>query len=364
VFLYPALFRDPKKWALEGFYNQNAANKSQMTTKETNKQTQKGNQILIVDDCQVNRTLAQQFLERAGYTVEFAVNGHQALDVLKGKQFDLILMDLVMPGMDGFEASRRIRKAEGGRRNEETKHLKIKSEMAGPDHICACNANKSQAQKHSCSEDDCKCRRADSGLNLNSAFPIPHSAFQSVPIIGISGHDPQSVMEECCRAGMNDCIGKPLQWESLVSVVRKWTNGDLYTPPNKPAKDKLSQPHPNTIENQPPIDIEKTITEFMGKTDLLREVLQTLKTRVSAQIMNIKQHISVNNFNPILSEAHAIKGGAGNLGALNLSQAAAKLEEAAGEESSAKANVAMDDLEKEFQRLYQYIEQSELGKAI
>jgi CheY-like chemotaxis protein/HPt (histidine-containing phosphotransfer) domain-containing protein len=321
-----------------------------MTTKETNKQTQKGNQILIVDDCQVNRALVQQFLERAGFTVEIALNGHQALEVLKGKQFDLILMDLVMPGMDGFEASRRIRKAEFG--------------MAGPDHECACNARKGQAQKQSCSEDDCKCRRADSDQNVNSAFHIPHSELQPVPIIGISGHDPQSVMEECCRAGMNDCIGKPLQRESLVSVVRKWTNGDLYIPPNEPAKDQLSHPQPNTIENQPPIDIEKTIAEFMGKTDLLREVLNTFKTRVSAQIMNIKQHLSVNNFNPILSEAHAIKGGAGNLGALNLSQAAGELEEAAAEESSAKANVAMDDLEKEFQRLYQYIEQSELGKAI
>ncbi len=335
-----------------------------MTTKETNKQTQKGNQILIVDDCQVNRALAQQFLERAGYTVEIAVNGHQALDVLKGKQFDLILMDLVMPGMDGFEVSRRIRNAECGMRNGEDGRRKAEFGMAGPDHECVCNARKGQAQKHSCAEDDCKCKSAAADQDVNSAFPIPHSAFQPVPIIGISGHDPQSVMEECCRAGMNDCIGKPLQWESLVSVIRKWTNGDLYIPPNKPAKDKLNQPYPNTIENQPPIDIEKTITEFMGKTDLLQEVLNTFKTRVSAQIMNIKQHISVNNFNPILSEAHAIKGGAGNLGALNLSKAAAELEEAADEESSAKANAAMDDLEKEFQRLYQYIEQSELGKAI
>ena len=102
----------------------------------------------------------------------------------------------------------------------------------------------------------------------------------------------------------------------------------------------------------------------MGKTNLLREVLETFKARVTAQIMNIKQHISASRFKPVLSEAHAIKGGAGNLGASNLSLAAAELEEAAGEESSARADAAVDDLEKEFQRLYQYIEQSDMGKAL
>ncbi len=236
--------------------------------------------------------------------------------------------------------------------------------MPGANHKCACRGNKDQAQKHACSKDDCKCRRAEADQDVNSAFPIPHSAFQPVPIIGMSGHDPKSVMEECCQAGMNDCIGKPLQGELLVAVVRKWIAGESDSPLYNSAKEELNQPHPFKIEKQAPIDIEKTITEFMGKTDLLGEVLNNFKTKVRAQIMNIKQHISVKNFDPILSEAHSIKGGAGNLGALNLSQAAAELEEAAGEESSSRADAAIDDLENEFQRLYQYIEQSDMGKAI
>ncbi len=349
-----------------------------MTAKEINMQTQKGNRILIVDDCDVNQALLQQYLERAGYAVEIAENGRRALEALKCKKFDLILMDLVMPVMDGYEAARRIRKAECGMRNkenrmrnlecgmrnEEIKESDLKSGMSDSDHKCACSANEDQSHKHACSQNDCKCRRAGTILNVNSEFRIPHSAFESVPIIGMSGHDPQSVLEACCRAGMNDCVGKPLQRKSLLSVVRKWTAGDSDIPQSKTTKNELSQSHSDTIENQPPIDIEKTITEFQGKTDLLLEILKTFKVRVRAQIMNIKQHLSVNNYNPILSEAHAIKGGAGNLGALKLSRAAAGLEEAAGEASSAKANAATDDLEKEFHRLCQYLEQSDMGKAI
>jgi CheY-like chemotaxis protein len=351
---------------------QNTMHKSNIKTKETHQQVLKQNRILIVDDCDVNKAVAQQYLERAGYQVETAEDGQQALEVLKSKQFDLILMDLVMPVMDGYEAARRIRNAGGARQNKKIKQLKIRPDMPDSNHKCACRANNAPSEKQACSDEDCKCRRAESDEDVNSAIRNPHStrlsssqaAFETVPIIGMSGHAPESVMEACCRAGMNDCIGKPLQRESLVSIVRKWTNGDSDIPRNPSIIDEPGPPQSHTAGNQPPIDIERTVAEFMGKTDLLAEVLKTFKTRVRTQINHIKQHLSGNNFSPISSEAHAIKGGAGNLGAFNLSQAAAELEEAADEESSARANAATQDLEKEFHRLVRYLEQSDMGKAI
>jgi CheY-like chemotaxis protein/HPt (histidine-containing phosphotransfer) domain-containing protein len=361
--------------------------------------------ILLVDDCDVNQFVAQQYLERAGFQVDIVQNGQQALDALKQRQYDLILMDIVMPVMDGYEAARRIRKAECGlrraqssrRRNKKREDPDLKSEVPGPDHTCECRGNKDQPEKHSCSQKDCKCSGAGVGQNPKSEIPgpdriceggvnkhpsikhsglvknyqsnraragrNPKSEIEGVPIVGMSGHDPDNVMDKCWKAGMNGCIGKPLQQASLISMAKKWTAGDFDFPSNKNKGEELCRPHPKATEKQPPIDIERTVAEFMDKTELLLGILETFRIRVRAQIMQMKQHLSANNYNPIFSEAHSIKGGAGNLGAFKLSKAAAQLEEAAAEESPARAAAAVDDLEREFHILYQYLEQSEMGKV-
>jgi CheY-like chemotaxis protein len=70
--------------------------------------------VLIVDDGPVNLTLARQVLERQGLEVTTATSGEQALVRLEEHAFDLVLMDIFMPGMDGEETSRRWREREAG----------------------------------------------------------------------------------------------------------------------------------------------------------------------------------------------------------------------------------------------------------
>jgi two-component system, NtrC family, sensor kinase len=68
--------------------------------------------ILVVDDQPQNIDLLKAYLARQGYEIVIAVNGKEALDKLSGNQIDLILLDVVMPGMDGFEVTRRVRQDE------------------------------------------------------------------------------------------------------------------------------------------------------------------------------------------------------------------------------------------------------------
>jgi CheY-like chemotaxis protein len=78
-------------------------------TNETSNVT-KGNHILVVEDNEMNMKVTKRFLERWNYTIEEAENGKEALEKFKTSPCDLILMDLHMPEMDGFEATRAIRK--------------------------------------------------------------------------------------------------------------------------------------------------------------------------------------------------------------------------------------------------------------
>ncbi|HUI81503.1 MAG TPA: response regulator [Bryobacteraceae bacterium] len=71
-----------------------------------------GETILIVDDVPVNLKLAGAILKREGYTIEFAEDGQQALDMLETLHPDLILSDIQMPIIDGFELARRVRQDE------------------------------------------------------------------------------------------------------------------------------------------------------------------------------------------------------------------------------------------------------------
>lgn len=69
--------------------------------------------ILLVEDNELNRDLLSRRLERRGYTVVMAIDGEQGVDMALTERPDLILMDIILPGIDGFEATRQIKATAG-----------------------------------------------------------------------------------------------------------------------------------------------------------------------------------------------------------------------------------------------------------
>ena len=120
--------------------------------------SQDSSRILMAEDNAINQRVGKLILQRAGFQIDLASDGNEAIAAHSSDPYDLILMDCQMPSMDGFEASRRIRRLE---------------------------------QKQ----------------------PV---------IIAVTANALVGEREKCLEAGMNDYLSKPFQAEQLVSVVKKW----------------------------------------------------------------------------------------------------------------------------------------------
>ena len=139
--------------------------------------------VLLVEDYPTNQDVAMKHLTDAGYRVDLAENGLQAVEAYRKAKYQVILMDIQMPVMDGYDATRAIRVIEKG------------DERHGP------------------------------------------SLGQRVPVIAMTAHAMKGYRQKCLDAGMDDYIMKPLRRANLVSTVDKWAFRGLPAPsPADPKK--------------------------------------------------------------------------------------------------------------------------------
>ena len=145
--------------------------------------------ILVAEDNLTNQQVAMGLLKKLGLKGDVAANGLDALNAFRSARYDLVLMDVQMPGMDGFEATREIRKLEIENR---------KSEMGD--------------------------QKSEAGIGV-SASSFPH-----VPIIAMTAHALQEDRAKCLAAGMDDYVTKPIQVSALVAAIAKWLPAEARRP--------------------------------------------------------------------------------------------------------------------------------------
>ncbi len=231
-------------------------------------------QILLAEDHPTNQQVARRHLEKAGYQVTIAENGHVALEKFKARQFNMILMDIDMPVLNGLESAAAIR--------------------AHEQKIAAMVSNKNRVEKH------------------------------QIPIAAMTAHAKSEDREQCLLAGMDDYITKPLRRADLLRLVEKWTS-------DQPQQSSRPNSTDESGERNLAIDYAKAIEEFDGDEAFLQTVIDGFIEHSGKQLERIGEAIAIENSETVRKEAHAIKGGAGNLMAVPLAEAARQLEELATE---------------------------------
>jgi len=226
--------------------------------------TIKGARVLLVDDNDLNQEVATELLTDAGFVVDLAENGRIAVDKVRAGAYDIVLMDMQMPVMDGVTATREIRK---------------------------------------------------------------DALFKDLPVVAMTANAMQGDRDRCMVAGMNDHVAKPIEPEDLWKVLLKWVKPRASSPaatePKPLATDDAELP--SGIEG---LDIANGLRRVLGKKPLYISMLRKFVAGQKPAIANILTALDSNSWDTAERFSHTLKGVCGNIGASTLQPLAEKLETA------------------------------------
>jgi PAS domain S-box-containing protein len=225
-----------------------------------------GRHVLLVEDNDFNRDIAAEVLTELGIAFTVAVNGREAVDMVGTQPFDLVLMDIQMPVMDGLTATKLIR-----------------------------------ADGH----------------------------FRSLPILAMTAHAMSGDREKSLGAGMNDHITKPISFDELTMSLIQWMPAGLAKPSPEAAPAPLTLPAEDGIPDRlPPFDIPAALLRNNGKPKLIRKLLLTFHERYANVIAELKGNLVENKDEEAQRLVHSLKSLAAALEANQLADAAFGVEKA------------------------------------
>jgi PAS domain S-box-containing protein len=246
--------------------------------------------ILLAEDNEVNQIVATEVLAYAGHVVDVVRTGKLAMDTVGRRDYDLVLMDCQMPEMDGFDATRAIRRMEA--------EGKLPNRGAG----------------------------------------------RRLPIIALTANALKGDRDRCINAGMDGYVTKPIDPDELLAAIDSALNprpASGSTNHGEPAPPASGNTPENKSENQPPVaansaeqstpgvplDVPSLLRRCRGKTSLAQTLLGKFQEQIQGQLEDMRRILSQRDLVALAKVAHAVKGAAANLSAEPLRQTAAELEE-------------------------------------
>ena len=256
--------------------------------------------ILVAEDNLINQEVILGMLEQFGLRADVAENGQKALDALARAHYDLVLMDVQMPIMNGFETTKIIRAAE---------------------------------------------RDADNAPPPSSAAPPPNP-HSPLPIIAMTAHAMDGDREICLEAGMSDYLAKPLTPPSLLTILNRWAP-DASPPPSP----RPPIPAPAHSTDSKVFDEQDVLNRLSGNRALFHKLAMAFLAAIPRHLDEIEGLAASGNAADAERQAHSLKGNALYFGASLLHAAASRAERLAAAGQLGDLRAGMDELRAESSRL-------------
>jgi CheY-like chemotaxis protein/HPt (histidine-containing phosphotransfer) domain-containing protein len=247
--------------------------------------------ILLAEDNLTNQQVALGILRKLGLHADVVNDGSEALKTLETSRYDLVLMDVQMPGVDGLEATRRIR---------------------------------------------------DPGSRV-----LNHE----VPIIAMTAHAMQGDRDRCIEAGMDDYVTKPISPQSLADAVDRWLPREEAVPAAQAAETRTAARTTEASTATPIFDRASLLARLMDDDELASAVVSGFLEDAPKLITTLGTCLRAGDAQGVHHQAHTIKGAAATVGGEAVRAVAADIERAAADGDLQVAGLRFPDLEAEFVRL-------------
>ncbi len=251
-----------------------------------------GYHILLAEDNTVNQKLAVRILDKAGHTTVVAPNGRAAVEAYRGGEYDVILMDVQMPELNGYEATAAIREIE-----------------------------------------------AETGRHI--------------PIIAMTAHAMKGDRERCLEAGMDGYVSKPIKAELVLAQIDELAPSKA-ADEEPVAVDEPEQQaevaEEDSAEELPTLNQDELFHRFGDDHELLRDLFDILADEVPGFLTQIRDAIAAEDAPTLERAAHTLKGAVGNFAATAAFEAARALEAMGREQQFTAAPAALDALTAEMDK--------------